>query len=111
MVLERDEKVLIITRRLFLGDPRRHFVGIVERCAQGAVRVRGYAFVYDTAKGGFVKRKSQRTHVFPLDSHILVFVLPYDVDIAAVRCEAAQDAALVVTDGKHTRIDISEFNV
>ena len=111
MVLEREEKVLIITRRLFSGDLRRHFVGIVERCAQGAVRVRGYAFIYDAVKGGFVRRKSQRTRVFPLDNHIIVLVLPYDVDIGAVRYEAAEGAALVLTDGKHVKIDISEFNV
>ena len=109
IVLEHGEKVLVIARRWFPGDLRRHFAGIVERCAQGAVRVRGYAFVHDATKGGFVKRKSQRTRVFPLDNHIIVLVLPYDVDIGALRYDAAEDAALVVTDGRHVRIDISEF--
>jgi hypothetical protein len=109
-VLERDENVLIITRRLFAGDVRRHFVGRVERYDQGAIRVRGYAFVYDAGKGRFVKRKSQRTRVFHMDNHIVVFVLPFDTDIGAVHYEVTEENGLVATDGKHFRLEFNEFN-
>lgn len=109
-VLEREEKVLIITRRLFAGDARRHFVGSVERYDPGAMRVRGYAFVYDAEKGGFVKRKSQRTRIFPLDNHLVVFVLPYDTDLAAVHYELEEGHGLVATDGKHLKLELNEFN-
>jgi hypothetical protein len=109
-VLERDEKVLIITRRLFAGDAMRHFVGIVERYDPGAIRVRGYAFVYDAGKGGFVKRKLQRTRIFPVDNHIVVFVLPHDTDIGAVHYEVTEESGLVASDGKHFRLELNEFN-
>ena len=109
-VLEREEKVLIITRRLFSGDARRHFVGSVERYDPGAMRIRGHAFVYDSEKGSFVKRKSQRTRVFPLDNHLVVFVLPYDTDLGAVRYEHEEGHGLVATDGKHFKLELNEFN-
>ena len=109
-VLEREEKVLIVTRRLFNGDARRHFVGSVERCDSGAIRVRGYAFVHDMKKGGFAKWKSQRTRIVPLDNHIVVYVLPYDTDLGAVHYETTQETGLVVTDGKHFKLEINEFD-
>ena len=109
-LLEREERVLIITRRLFVGDARRHFIGSIERYDSGAIRVRGYAFVYDTEKGSFVKRKSQRTRVFPLVDHIVVFILPYDTDLSAVRYELTEGSGLVVTDGKQFTLEVGEFN-
>ena len=109
-VLEREEKVLVITRRLFTGDARRHFVGSVERYDPGAMRVRGYAFVYNAEKGGFVKRRSQRTRVFPLDNHLIVFVLPYDTDLGVVHYEHDKELGLVATDGKQFKLELSEFN-
>ena len=109
-VFERDEKVLIITRRLFAGDDRRHFVGSVERYDPGAIRVRGHAFVHDVEKGGFARQKSQRTRVFPLDNHIIVFVLPFDADLSAVRYGTTKESGLVVTDGKNFKLEMNEFN-
>ena len=108
-VLEREEKVLVITRRLFAGDAKRHFVGSIERYDPGAMRVRGYAF-YDSEKGSFVKRKSQRTRVFPLDNHVVVFVLPYDTELGAVHYEVVEGSGLVVTDGKQFKLEVNEFN-
>ncbi len=109
-VLEREDKVLIITRRFFMDDVRRHFVGTVERYDPGAMRVRGYAFVYNADQGSFVKRKSQRTCIFPLDNHLIMFVLPYDSDIGAMRYEAIDEGGLVATDGKHFKLELDEFN-
>ena len=109
-LLEREEKVLIITRRLFAGDARRHFVGNVERYDPGAMRVRGHAFVHDAENSGFVKRKSQQTRIFPLDNHLVVFVLPYDTNLGAVRYEQEEGLGLVATDGKHFKLELNEFN-
>lgn len=106
--LEPQDNVLIITRRLFAGDNRRHFVGTVERYDAGVARVRGYAFVYDVQKGSFAKRKSQRTRVFPLDNHLVVFILP-EADIGEVRYAADEDSNLVVTDGKNFKLQLDEF--
>jgi hypothetical protein len=92
-ILDSGDRVLIITRRLFPDDVQRHFVGMVDRATQNAILVHGYTFVRDTAQGEFVRRKSQRSRVFPLDNHIVIYVLPYDTDIKLVL------------------IDISEFGI
>ena len=110
-ILDSGDRVLIITRRLFPGDVPRHFVGSVDRATQNAIVAHGYAFVRDAAQGDFVRRKGQRSRVFPLDNHIVIFVLPDDVEIGQVRYEHRDGKELTVTDGKQFRIDISEFRV
>lgn len=108
-VVDSGDRVLIVTRRLFPGDAQRHFVGIVDRATHIAILVHGYAFVRELSEGEFERRKEQRSRVFPLDNHIIIFVLPDDVEIERVRYERRQGKQLVVTDGKEFRIDISEF--
>ena len=108
-IIDSGDRVLIITRRLFPGDVQRHFVGIVDKATHNAILVHGHAYVRDVTQGDFVRRKGQRSRVFPFDNHIIVFVLPGDVDIGQVRYEHRDDNRLTVTDGKQFGIDISEF--
>ncbi len=108
-ILDSGDRVLIITRRLFPGDIQRHFVGIVDRATHSAILVHGHAFVRQVSQGDFVRRKGQRSRVFPLDNHIVIFVLSDDVNIGQIRYEHREDKELTVTDGKQFRIDISEF--
>jgi hypothetical protein len=110
-ILDGGDHVFVVTRRLFPGDVQRHFVGTVDRATQNAILVHGYAFVREVAHGEFVRRKRQRSRVFPLDNHIVIFVLPDDVEIEQVRYERRQGQELVVTDGRQFRIDISEFGI
>lgn len=110
-ILDRGDHVFVITRRLFPGDVQRHFVGTVDRVGQNAILAHGYAFVRQVAQGEFVRRKRQRSRVFPLDNHIVIFVLPDDVEIELVRYERREDKELAVTDGRQFRIDISEFGI
>jgi len=49
MIVSANEKVHIITRRLFDEDLRRHFAGVVLEVAEGTIRAIGYAFIYDQA--------------------------------------------------------------
>ena len=102
--------MLVITRRSFPDDAQRHFVGTVDRASDLAIRVRGNAFIRDAAHGGFVRRKGQRTRVFPLDNHLIIFVLAEGVEIKDVKYERPKPNQLVVTDGRNLNIDISEFN-
>ena len=110
-ILDSGDRVFIITRRLFPDDVQRHFVGIVDKATQNAIRIHGHAFVRDVAQGEFVRRKGQRSRVFPLDNQIVIFVLPDDIDIGVVRYEHPTGKELTVTDGKQFRIDISEFGI
>lgn len=108
-VLSEEDLVLIITRRLFQGDAQRHFIGTVEQVSSSAFRVRGHAFIRDAGSDSFVRRKGQRTRIFPFDNHVIIFVISNEVDIVNVRYEHQKTNQLFVTDGKHLNLDISEF--
>ncbi len=107
-VLDALEKVPIVFRRRFDGDPRRHFVGTI-LAVDGAVgRVEGHAFVYNTGNNEWEKRPDKRTRIIPLDdADLVVNILPRDVDIES-RYYSLVDLHLVATDGTYT-LDINEF--
>ena len=88
----------------------RHFIGVVDRVGDSAIRVHGYAFIRDAAKGAFVRRKGQRTRLFPLDNQLIIFLLPEDLDIQNANYDRSDSSQLIVTDGKHLHLDLSEFN-
>lgn len=110
-VLCEDDRVLVITRRLYPNDVQRHFIGIVEKISDTAFRARGLAYIRDVSQGKFVRRKGQRTRVFSLDNHVIIFVFPTDVEIREVKYENPEPSRLVVTDGKNLHLDISEFAI
>ena len=105
------EKVHVITRRLFEGDVRRHFVGECTKVTENAIRVEGYAFIFDSAKNVYERRPEKRTRVFSLsDGDLIITVLPPDVSVDSVKYGRAKDR-LVITDGKTVLLDINEFGV
>lgn len=108
-VLEHGDPVLIITRGNFTEDAVRHFVGHVERYDHTAIRVAGYAFIYDSEHDRFFKRKQQRTRIFRLDNQIILFVLPFDTDLQAMTYEVDPEHGLIATDGRHIKLQLSEF--
>lgn len=103
------EKVHVITRRLFDGDLQRHFVGECTKVTDNAIRVEGYAFIYDPTKSGYERRPEKRTRVFSLsDGNLIIVILPPDVAIDSLKYARANDR-LVLTDGKSILLDINEF--
>jgi hypothetical protein len=108
-VLDVGEKVLLIERRLFETDLRRHFVGVVERCTEVAFRLRGYVFVYDRSTGGFVRRGDRRIRIAPLAGRYVISVLPAEVDIEELRYVAPAGIGLTLTDGKQFSMLLTEF--
>ncbi len=108
-VVEHGDPVLIITRRLFSSDARRHFAGHVERYDGTALRVAGYVYVQSPDGKHFIKRKGQRTRVFALDNHIMLYVLPSDTEVGAIHYDRTDEHGLIATDGKHFRIELDDF--
>jgi hypothetical protein len=58
MVIDKGEKVHIVTRRRFEGDLQRHFVGEVLEAQGAVVRIEGYAFIRDRTRNEFTKTKN-----------------------------------------------------
>jgi len=96
-LLEPGEKVHVIERRVFDGDVRRHFVGEVEAATDSAVRAVGFTFVLNPMTGNFDRREPARTRIVPLGAAgVVVYVIPRQIDVKAVRYEWAAGNRLVV---------------
>jgi hypothetical protein len=112
MLLSTGDKLHVITRRLFEGDLRRHFVGEVLAVSEVGVRIEGYVFVFDTVKNQFVKRLEKRIRLIGfLDCGHIVKVIPSEVKLDELEYRLSPEKHLVVTDGKGFSLDINEFGV
>jgi hypothetical protein len=110
MVLKEGEKIHVIMRRQFEDDVRRHFVGEVQGVTEIAVRVQGYAFVFDPFKHLYLKRPELRVRIFPAaDSGIIITVIPQTVILEDISYQMSQQNRMIVTDGKEFTLDINEF--
>ena len=111
-VINNGQKVHIITRRLFEGDLRRHFAGVVEEVSEPLIRVVGVVFVFDETKHAFVRRDEKRQRVFSLsDTGLIINLLPESVDIFNLEYRTNVQGQRVLTDGKSISLNFSEFDV
>lgn len=81
-ILGIGEKLHIVERRLFLEDVRRHFVREVIDCVDNAVRVRGYAWVFD-GEQGFVRKPEVTERIFVLNDRQAFKSSPRPLTMAA----------------------------
>ncbi len=109
-MLSKGEKVLVITRRMFPGDLRRHFVGEVEEASDTVVRVRGYVFVFDGNANDFVRREDLRTRIFSLvDAGLVINLLTRDANIEEIRYRWDEKHRRIVTDETSFAMNVTEF--
>jgi hypothetical protein len=110
MILEPGEKVHVVERRHFFDDVRRHFIGQVLKCTAHAVRLKGYAWVFDDMSGQFVRKPEMRERVIWLGGdRLIINVVPPEVNIGEVRYVTDPQEGLLVTDGKNLFLEISEL--
>ena len=111
-MINKGEKVFIITRRLFDGDLRRHFVGEVQEVTSVAMRVQGYAFVFDDGTKQFVRREGLRIRIFSLiDAGLVINILPSQVQVEDIRYKWDDENRRIISDEKAFRMNISEFSL
>ena len=110
MIIKKGEKVHIITRRLFEGDLRRHFVGEVLEAEGTTARVEGYTFIFDSTQNDFVRKQGERIRLFDLaQSGFIACIIPSNVVLHDLRYQLSHQKTLTMTDGKSYELDISEF--
>lgn len=98
MVLQVSDKLLVVHRSVFDGDPPRHFVGEVVACVDGLAKAWGYAFVRNAMSGEHVRVPDPRVRIVPLASpSLLVYELPRTVAVPSMRV-ASDENRLVLTD-------------
>lgn len=110
-ILSVGEKIHVIHRQLFEGDPRRHFVGAVDACDGSLARVTGYLFAMQVPSNEFAKHdRFLRTRIIALDSGMLLInILPPSVDIEKVTYQHHGQHHIVVTDGSDWKLDLSHL--
>ena len=108
-LLDAGEKVLVVERRAFDGDVRRHFVGEVEYATDATCRATGYTFVCNPGTGNFDRREPARTRLLPLaDANLVLYVLPREIDLRAIRYEGSVGTRLSVRAGDWV-LSLDEF--
>ncbi len=102
------EGVIVITRRMFPEDERRHFIGRVTATTGSMIRVEGHAWIASSI-GGYEERHDLRTRLYSLATGgEIVLVVPAAIDVDSLRYSSGQ-GRLVITNGSGYTIDISEF--
>jgi hypothetical protein len=112
MLIQVGEKVHVITRRLFDNDVRRHFVGVVTGADSCALRLSGYAFIFDETENDFVRLDERRERVISLtDAGLVINILPGGTNLETVRYTADSRGRHIVTDGESFNLNINEFGL
>ncbi len=108
-VITVGDKLHIMTRRLFDGDVRRHFVGEVVAVSTYLTELRGYTFIFQAGINEFRRLPELRTRVFALgEAGHTVNKIPRELDLASMGYQVVE-ARLVLTDGKSFALPINEF--
>ena len=108
MVLQSGNKVLIVQRRLFEKDSPRFFVGTVDVCEAGLVKVTGYTHFQDKMTGHVQRKDDVRTKVIPIASGtVLVYLLSDDTRIDDLHF-IHTSSQVMITDGSNFRMDLTE---
>jgi len=81
MIIKQNEKVHIITRRLFEDDLRRHFAGEVIAASDNNIRAKGHVFVLNSSKNEFVVRPEIRERIFSLQDNALIINIIPDIKL------------------------------
>jgi hypothetical protein len=101
-MLNPGDKLFVSHRRLFADDEPRFFAGRVVAYEHGLAKVAGHAFVRERIRGEFARKSDERVKLVPLGSGaVIVYQLPAEVDLAALRLESRQHSFLL-TDGSFT---------
>lgn len=102
MLFEKGELIHAHFRPRYPEDHRlRHLVGMVEAEAPGAIRVRGYLFLFNGTRSAFIRTEGMRSEIVPLDdANVTVTILPPECDVHDLRPESQPDGMRILTDGE-----------
>ena len=109
MILEKGDKILAAHRRLFAGDQPRFFTGEVEETQGNVVAATGHSWLRDVFESRMVRKNDLRTKILSLSSGtLIVYQLPREVDLDALKLDAGIGSQMVLTDGASFHMDVGE---
>jgi len=110
MLLEINEIVHVVVRRIFENDLRRHFIGEIKAANDSIARIEGFFMIFDKGKNTFIKKPNIRVTIMDLSSSgYWVNIIPKDVKLADLKYVYDSNNKLILTDGKSFELDINEF--
>ncbi len=107
-IIDEGEKVLIIERRQFESDLRRHLIGTVTAIGRNTLRVAGYLFVANPMTGNFERKPEESTRIIRVDNQVIINVLSPTCMIERVRY-VRTGARLAITDEAGFSFDVTEY--
>ena len=108
-VVTVGDKLHVITRRLFEGDLRRHFMGTVVGNTGEICELEGHVVLFHAARNEWVRRPDTRRRILSLsDGGHVVNRIPRSVEIGDLEYRMVE-GELVVTDGDTFELNIDEF--
>ena len=109
MILGKGDKILAAHRRLFSDDLPRFFTGEVEEMQGDVVAATGHSWLRDVREGCMVRKNDVRTKILSLGSgSLIVYRLPREVDLDALKLDMGLGSEVVLTDGAGFHMDVSE---
>ena len=109
MILKKGDKILAAHRRLFEGDQPRFFTGEVEEMQGDIFAATGHSWLWGVREGAMVRKNDVRTKILSLGSGtLIVYRLPWNVEIALLKLETGIGSQAVLTDGDRFHMDVSE---
>lgn len=107
-MLKQQDLVLVCYRRLFANDENRFFLGQVDGYENGIVKLTGHSFLHDGMTGKMTEKSSLATKIMSISSgSLIVYLLPDNVDINALRFEQ-QSMKLTLVDDSGFCLDLTE---
>lgn len=110
MIVEVGEKLHITYRRMFPEDVVRHFVGIVVRVTDLAIRLKGFVWVFNSGKGTFIRKPDMVERIFFPDDAQIINVLPQNAEIEQITYMNDPTKGMGITDGRTFFLEITEFS-
>ena len=108
MLLAKGTNLLVCHRRLFAEDQLRFFFGTVESYCEGIAKVSGFSWTRDPTHG-FQRKGDRRTKLIAVASgSLIVYEIEQELDVEDLRIEQPGGHAVVATDGRKFRMDLSE---
>jgi hypothetical protein len=103
-----NDRLLIIDRKLFREDLTRFFVGVVEDCEEGVVRMHGYSYQINPYQIGPEKRGDERIRIFSLHGTDICYVLPRELNIAQLAVTHTAKS-VTLSDGQAWSLDLTDY--
>ena len=110
MIVNKGDKLHIISRRLFEGDLRRHFAGEVVEVSGDLAQLAGYAYIFNPNTNEYVRMPERRQRIIGLGSAgVIINMLPREIKLEDLVYLVNREKRLVVTDLAGYSLDINEF--